>query len=88
MNAFDTVIRIVVQQIMLDSYIGTFDHDGLRSLKTELDQANLIFEKRIGHFWAVLDRSHVPTINQAIAKGDSRTALQFVLQQARDFGAI
>ncbi len=88
MILFDIVNESVVSQIMLDSYIGTFDHHGLRSLQTEPDRSSPIFEARLGHFWAVLDRSLVPSINQAIAKGDSRSALQIVLQQARDFGAI
>lgn len=86
---FDSVFRIVVQQPMLDSFIGTIDQRGLRSFKSETNQAATFVERRRqGRFWAVLDRSFVPSINQAIAKGDSRTALQIVLQQARDIGSI
>lgn len=73
---------------MLDSYIGTFDHHGLRSLKSESDVPHSILAHCKGQFWAVLDRSFVPSIHQAIAKGDSIAALKIVLQQARDIGSI
>ncbi len=74
---------------MLDSFIGTFDQHGLRTLRSETAQTPAFVERRRqGRFWAVLDRSLVPTINRAIATGDSRTALQIVLQQARDIGTI
>ena len=74
---------------MLDSFIGTFDQRGLRTLKSDTKQARAFVERRRhGRFWAVLDRSVVPSINLAIAKGDSRSALQIVLQQARDIGSI
>ena len=74
---------------MLDSFIGTIDQYGLRTLKSETDQTQAFIEqRREGRFWAVLDNSLVPAINQAIAKGDSRTALQIVLQQAREIGSI
>lgn len=73
---------------MLDSYIGTFDHHGLRSLKSENDVPPAILARQPGQFWAVLDRSLVPSINQAIAKGDSISAMQIVLQQAREIGSI
>lgn len=74
---------------MLDSFIGTFDQHGLRTLKAETNQTPAFIERRRqGRFWAVLDSSLVPSINLAIAKGDSRTALQIVLQQAREIGSI
>ena len=74
---------------MLDSFIGTFDQHGLRTLRSETNQSPAFVERRRqGRFWAVLDSSLVPTINRAIAAGDSRTALQIVLQQARDIGTI
>ena len=74
---------------MLDSFIGTFDQHGLRTLRSETNLTPAFVERRRqGRFWAVLDRSLVPTINRAIAAGDSRTALQIVLQQARDIGTI
>ena len=79
----------MVLQIMLDSYIGTFDQQGLRTFRSETNQTRSFIERRrLGRFWAVLDRSVVPSINHAIAKGDSRSALQIVLQQARDIGSI
>lgn len=73
---------------MLDSFIGTFDQHGLRTLKSEIGEQRSFIERIPGQFWAVLDRSFVPSINLAIAKGDSRTALQIILQQARDIGSI
>ena len=79
----------VISQVMLDSFIGTFDQQGLRSFRSETNQTRAFVERRRhGRFWAVLDRSVVPSINLAIAKGDSRSALQIVLQQARDIGSI
>ena len=79
----------MISQVMLDSFIGTFDQRGLRTLKSETKQTRAFVERRRhGRFWAVLDRSVVPSINLAIAKGDSRSALQIVLQQARDIGSI
>lgn len=79
----------MVLQTMLDSFIGTIDQQGLRTFKSETNQPRSFIERRRqGRFWAVLDSSVVPSINQAIAKGDSRTALQIVLQQARDIGSI
>ena len=71
----------MISQVMLDSFIGTFDQRGLRTLKSETKQTRAFVERRRhGRFWAVLDRSVVPSINLAIAKGDSRSALQIVLQ--------
>lgn len=88
-KSLDDSLSFVVLQIMLDSFIGTFDQQGLRTFKSETDQTRAYIERRRhGRFWAVLDRSVVPSINQAIAKGDSRSALQIVLQQARDIGSI
>lgn len=88
-KSLDDSLSFVVLQIMLDSFIGTFDQQGLRTFKSETDQTRAFIERRRhGRFWAVLDRSVVPSINQAIAKGDSRSALQIVLQQARDIGSI
>ena len=79
----------MISQVMLDSFIGTFDQRGLRTLKSETNQTRTFVERRrCGRFWAVLDRSVVPSINLAIAKGDTRSALQIVLQQARDIGSI
>ena len=88
-KSLDSALPFVVLQIMLDSFIGTFDQQGLRTFKSETDQTRAYIERRRhGRFWAVLDRSVVPSINQAIAKGDSRSALQIVLQKARDIGSI
>jgi len=48
----------VVLQIMLDSFIGTFDQHGLRTLRSETNQSPAFVERRRqGRFWAVLDRS-------------------------------
>jgi hypothetical protein len=77
---------------MLDSFIGTFDQQGLRSLKSEVTPTRSFIERTPGQFWAILDSSVVPSINQAIAlrssKSDSCEALQIILQQARDIGSI
>jgi len=52
---------------MLDSFIGTFDQHGLRTLRSETNLTPAFAERRRqGRFWAVLDRSLVPSTNRAM----------------------
>jgi len=75
---------------MLQSFIGTFDTAGLRSLKTE-DSAPAPLAGCFplpGQFWAVLDTDELPSIRRAMMLGQRGTALDLLLQQAKCFGSI
>ena len=73
---------------MLDSFIGTFDEHGLRSL--EIEGCNRAYSPKGDNpkFWAVTDCSVLTNIKLAMASGDARSALKIIVQQARDIGRI
>lgn len=73
---------------MLDSFIGTFDEYGLRTLETEGGKRHCSLIGDRPKFWAVIDRAELAPIKLAMAAGDTRSALKLIVQQARDFGRI
>lgn len=75
---------------MLQSFIGRFDHSGLRSLRIELDYDE---ERRFvsvvpGGFWVVVDSDELPTIHRALIAGQRQTALQLIVDRARSVGRV
>lgn len=74
---------------MWQSYIGTWDDTGIRSLRREEGAATGVPRESGGvPFWAVLDSDHVLGIHAALIRGQRGTALQLLLQQAREFGRL
>lgn len=75
---------------MLQSYIGTFDSDGLRSLWTEehCEHARRQRDGRVVEFWAVIDSEELHPIRRAMILGDRGTALELIGQQAISLGRI
>ncbi|REJ87820.1 MAG: hypothetical protein DWQ34_24565 [Planctomycetota bacterium] len=75
---------------MLQSFIGRFDHSGLRSLRFEPDYEE---ERRFvgvvpGGFWAVVDSDELPTIHRALIAGQRQTALELIVDRARSVGRV
>lgn len=73
---------------MLQSFIGTLDAAGIRTLRSE-DETTVVVRRVHGvPFWAVLDSSELPSIHAALIRGQRGTALELLLSQARDFGRL
>ena len=78
----------MISQSMLNSFIGTIDRYGLRTLSVETkSSASRVSEDR-NRFWAVLDSSILPTVSQAMACGQRKAALEIVLKSAKDAGSV
>ena len=75
---------------MLESFIGTFDSTGLRSLTTEEtpSAARRSHHEQVVEFWAVLDTSELPLIQKAFLLGQRGAALDLIAQQAKSLGRI
>lgn len=75
---------------MLQSFVGTFDSDGLRSLQPETEErvpSDCTSGGPVG-FWAIIDTSELPAIEQAILSGSRAKALGILVQQARSVGRL
>ena len=75
---------------MLQSFIGTFDIAGLRTLRSEDDTCG---ETRLSSteavpFWAILDTDELPSIQRALMLGYRGTALELLVQQAKSLGRL
>lgn len=75
---------------MLQSFIGRFDHSGLRSLRIEsdYDEERQFAGAMTGGFWAVVDSEELPTIHRALVAGQRQTALQLIVDRARSVGRV
>lgn len=79
----------VVREEMLQSFRGTVDVGGIRSLHLETDvpvrsqRANTVAE-----FWVVLDAKEIPVIREAVRAGDRRTALSLICERSAFIGSI
>lgn len=80
---------------MLQAFIGTFDAQGLRTLKSEDDSV----ESNVGPtvhavpagsvaFWAILDSAELPTIQWALMAGNRSRAWELLVQQAKCVGRM
>ena len=75
---------------MLQSYIGTIDMSGLRSLRTEEcgESVAPLGDPTVVSFWAILDTDQLPEICRALVMGHRGAALSLVTQQAKSLGRI
>lgn len=80
---------------MLQSFIGTFDVVGLRSLRSEDDvvesdvwPSSRCVPAGIVPFWAIIDTTELPTIQQALMLGNRGHAWEILVQQAKCFGRL
>ncbi len=79
----------MVRADMLQSFRGTIDEYGLRSLRIE-ENAIVRYEGEptIREFWAVLDSDDLRTIRAAFLAGDRRAALSLVCERSQSIGAV
>ena len=75
---------------MLRSFIGTYDREGLRSLRLEDECAAAISQRHaLGPtFWVVLDLSESHALDRAIRLGQKGRALQLLSESARCCGPV
>ena len=74
---------------MLQSFRGTIDAHGIRTLRPERDEE---FGRQLDHsvaeFWAVLNHSELPQIRLAFACGDRQLATRLISECAKSMGSI
>lgn len=75
---------------MLQSFVGTVDANGLRTLRPEGETATGCRSKTSSpiQIWAILDSSEIPSIQQAMMLGRRGTALQLLLEQSQSRGQV
>lgn len=74
---------------MLQSFTGTVDRNGIRSLEVESDSGPRRIEDRdLAEFWAVLDSADLESIQLAIHSGQRRHALRMVSERAQSMGSM
>ena len=74
---------------MLQSFRGTVDGGGIRSLYLETEvPVRRPIEKSVAEFWAVLDAQELPVIREAVQAGDRRTALSLICERSAFIGSI
>ena len=75
---------------MLQSFIGTYDQAGLRSLRDE-DEFTVASHLDVSgpvSFWAILDSDELPGIQHALTLGHRVTALQLLITTAKSLGPL
>jgi len=74
---------------MLESFRGTVDRGGIRTLRLERDED---FARRpdrtTAEFWAILNREELPLIRAALATGDRVGATKMVCEHAVALGSV
>ncbi|MEZ6103887.1 MAG: hypothetical protein R3E01_33490 [Pirellulaceae bacterium] len=75
---------------MLQSFRGTVDVGGIRSLYLEADvpARPQLGSSLVAEFWAVLDAKELPVIREAVRVGDRRTALSLICERSAFIGSI
>lgn len=76
---------------MLQSFVGTIDERGLRTLTPEPEGGHVFgcdLESRRHAFWAVVDSSNLREIHEALLHGQRRQALQLLVNYARSIGSV
>ena len=75
---------------MLQSFIGTFDSAGLRSLRTEeaATHRQTTADSASIRFWAILDSDELPSIHGALRLGRRDQALELLTQRAKSLGRL
>lgn len=76
---------------MLQSFVGTIDAQGLRSLNPEPDGEvwpGSSHDAGAGTIWAVLDSADLIAVRDALRDGQKRRALQLLSEYARSLGPV
>lgn len=74
---------------MLQSFRGTIDVGGIRSLHVETDNPTCSVNRcNTAEFWAVIDRKEIPVIRAAVQAGERRTALSLICERSVSIGPI
>lgn len=74
---------------MLQSFRGTIDTHGIRTLRLESDDDFLRQRCRsTAEFWVVLHHTDLPAIRAILASGDRARALQRVCERAVSLGIV
>ena len=74
---------------MLQSFRGTVDVGGIRSLHLETDvPVRSQLGQIVAEFWAVIDAKELPVIREAVRAGDRRTALSLICERSAYIGSI
>ena len=74
---------------MLQSFRGTIDAHGIRTLRLERDEElDHHLGGRCAEFWAVLDSKEVPLIRTAVQTDNRHTALSLICERSVSFGTI
>lgn len=75
---------------MLESFVGTIDERGLRTLTPEPDESWKPQETvdRVAAFWAVVDSAKLPEICEALRNGERQRAWQLLSASARSLGSV
>lgn len=76
---------------MLRAFVGTIDELGLRTLTPEQEDGGRCRRDvggRIGAIWAVVDSANLTEIQEALAQGQRRRALQLLSANARSLGSV
>ena len=74
---------------MIQSFTGTFDTSGIRSLRVEADDDSRGSTPiTLARFWVVLDTRDMPMIRQAMSAGDRIGALKLISNHSLSMGTI
>lgn len=74
---------------MLQSFVGTFDAAGLRSLRAEEDgTAPPENREATVPFWAIIDTVELPPIEAALTLGCRSIAFELLAGRAKAFGPL
>ena len=74
---------------MLDSFVGTYDWAGLRTLKRELgSDSNRFGDRTSNEFWAIIDDDELVEIETAVLMGQRKSALELIFTRAQSLGRI
>ncbi len=74
---------------MLQSFRGTIDVNGIRSLRLERDDDVMCpAESAVAEFWVVLNHAELPTIRATIQAGDRIRAMSLLCERAVSLGSI
>ena len=72
---------------MLQSFIGTFDAAGLRTLRSEeAESSGKSIQSSGVPFWAILDSKELPSIQNALLLGHRCTAFELLARGAKSLG--
>ena len=74
---------------MLQSFRGTIDRGGIRSLRPERDDDFLRrADRSTVEFWAILHREELPLIRSVLASGDRIRATKMICERAISLGSV